>query len=355
MASSRSFPGPSSQDPNHDKPGGNNDPRVRHPGRPRLATLNIPTAASSAGSRGKTDGLIDRRLGLGSQHLYQLNPPINETPTPTFSNHSPHSASAPIRIPERKRRDSQPTTPLTGRDQSFFPLTFTRPFGTPPNREEERHVNEITPSPESPSRRSQRDASFRSPIRSFTMQPDRGGTSSLYTPSSPLSPIRPTQPLPTAIGRQVDTQLGNRQVRCEPGALNIPNLPPFHPANYESSSRGSRPSSSSHGRQFSDAQQKLHQYQRDVVVNASRAASRTAAISPRPRPTPPRLHPLGSPGPVTPLMLEGHSDYLLAGSGGSQEGHAIVERLINGEKDRIDHPERMERHSPAVSPAGGHG
>ena len=77
---------------------------------------------------------------------------------------------------------------------------------------------------------------------------------------------------------------------------------------------------------------------------------------------PPRLHPLGSPGPVTPLALEGSEDYLAAGTaassyqlGGGAENE-LVETFIRRERDRMNHGEiRSDRHSPAVSPAGGRG
>lgn len=77
---------------------------------------------------------------------------------------------------------------------------------------------------------------------------------------------------------------------------------------------------------------------------------------------PPRLHPLGSPGPVTPLALEEGGDYLAAGTaassyrlGGSAENE-LVETFIRQERERMN-PGGMhsDRPSPAVSPAGGRG
>ena len=56
------------------------------------------------------------------------------------------------------------------------------------------------------------------------------------------------------------------------------------------------------------------------------------------KPTSPRLEPLGSPGPVTPLELEGDGGYLMAGSRYAEEGEKgrqeLVEKLIREEAGR---------------------
>jgi hypothetical protein len=54
------------------------------------------------------------------------------------------------------------------------------------------------------------------------------------------------------------------------------------------------------------------------------------------RPVSPRLAPLGSPGPVTPLELEQNEGYLLAGAHqtGPGEPVALVEKLIREESRR---------------------
>ncbi|GAB1312384.1 hypothetical protein MFIFM68171_02594 [Madurella fahalii] len=86
-----------------------------------------------------------------------------------------------------------------------------------------------------------------------------------------------------------------------------------------------------HARSGSEAQRRLQQYQRDMVAQAAMAASAilsksastpsSAAASPHGRvpltifkthkPVSPRLRPLGSPGPVTPMSLE--DDYMALG------------------------------------------
>ncbi|KAL8897549.1 MAG: hypothetical protein Q9207_007168 [Kuettlingeria erythrocarpa] len=271
--------------------------------------------------------------------------------------------SAPITIPIRKTPSSRPVTPLTGRVPAFFAHS-PKQSHTPPQRKKSK---DFTPSPDSPSDSSQssQEVFAHSPLSRRIMRPDRGGPSAMYTPSSPLSPTMAAYS-PSALGQlNGRAHSANAQGRVRPVPLAIPLLPPFHPANYESrksSPRNARPINSAHGRQVSDAQKKLHKYQRELVINATRTFAGSTAKSPVPRPTSPRLNPLGSPGPVTPLRLEGGSDYFLAGCGPASplaskdsERSEMVERLIAVERDRLAHPERPGHHSSAVSPAGGPG
>lgn len=317
--------------------------------------------------------LLDRRSKVGNQRPTPLNLPqhlghVNikdDASTP----HAPHSQntslhtslrdepSAPITIPRRKSPTSRPITPLTGREPSLF-VHSPKLSHTPPQRTTSK---DFTPSPDSHSQspQSEQEVFAHSPINRRAMRLDRGG----HTPSSPLSPTMAaysTSPLNQQSGR---AHPNSSQSRGQLGPLAIPSLPPFHPANYESrnsSPRSYRPATATHGRQLSDAQKKLHRYQRELVINATRTAGGASVTSPVPRPTSPRLNPLGSPGPVTPMMLEGQSDYFLAGSGTASSSalkdsgrRETVDRLIATERDRIAHPERADRHSPAVSPAGG--
>ena len=177
------------------------------------------------------------------------------------------------------------------------------------------------------------------------------------TQRSPEMPLSPLLPYPLH---------GRNASRAGP-RLQIPVLPRLHPANFQfthrpevRSSERTRPGTPRH--QLSDAQQKLYKYQRDLIINATRS-SRPVASHPAPDLPPPRLHPLGSPGPVTtPLTLEEKGDYLAAGAAaslhplhGSAESE-LVERFIRQEQERMKHGGMSaERHSPAVSPAGGRG
>lgn len=126
------------------------------------------------------------------------------------------------------------------------------------------------------------------------------------------------------------------------------------------------------GRPDSEAKMRLLQYQRDMITQAQLAKQRvedggssTYQKSSIPRgPISPRLQPLGSPGPVTPLALEGADGYLSARSRASprdrprpvpspdagRESHAVARAMkAHGERRR-----REGRCSPAVE-AGGFG
>lgn len=336
--------------------------------RKRATTTNSATPES----------LLDRRSKIGSQLQTPLSVPhlglkIQTDPSALFKTHDgPQTQpalnqssiiddcpSAPIAIPIPKPRPSRPTTPLTGRERSFFPHS-PKELHTPPE-----HSNNkgFTPSPGSLSQSSQseREQFAHSPISRRSMRSNPGGASPMYTPSSPLSPTMPVHPNPSVTQHNARRHSSNQHHIRQPAPLAMSSLPPYHPANYEShhpSPRASRPASSSHGRQLSDAQKKLQRHQRELVINATRTAAPSTTKPPVPRPSSPRLDPLSSPGPITPLMLEGQTDYFLGGpstastaGSKSSDRREMVERLIGVEKDRIRHPGTNEHHSPAVSPA----
>lgn len=264
--------------------------------------------------------------------------------------------SAPIPIPARPTPPSRPTTPLTGRAAkgAGFPFSKDTPRKSPVDPS-----THASPSPQSDS--SQKNTS---PARSYSpfLSPSampREEASQRIQPPSPLSPMMPLSPLlPYAQHGRTSNRAGTH--------LRIPALPRLHPANFHSSDRSEgdashRSRSNVSRQQFSDAQQKLHKYQRDLIAIATRPArpigSQALTVLP-----PPRLHPLGSPGPVTPLALEENEDYLVAGAaaasnrldGGAQ--NELVERFIRQERERMNRGGmQSDRHSPAVSPAGGPG
>ncbi|KAI4116346.1 MAG: hypothetical protein LQ345_003222 [Seirophora villosa] len=364
---------------------------VRKPVRPArrpLDSVSISDAANNNTSYGSEDTLrgrqrattdagpvvsatlLDRRFARRSQRPTPLNVPhfdrlnLTNNPSTVLQPTSPlvERSSAPITVPNRKSPPSRPITPLTGREPSFF-VHSPKQSHTPPQRSVSK---DFTPSPDSQSQSSQSESDLFAPphVTRRTMRPDQGGTSSMYTPSSPLSPTTVAYSKPSFHQQSARAHPKQPLGRTQPAPLAIPSLPPFHPANYESRppSHSSRAPSSPHGRQLSDAQKKLHKYQRELVMNATRVACGNTARSPVPRPTSPRLDPLGSPGPVTPLMLEAQGDYFLGGSRTASpaalkdsERRDMVERMIAVERDRIDRPGRADRHSPAVSPAGGPG
>lgn len=267
-----------------------------------------------------------------------------------------YSPSAPIPIPARPNPPSRPTTPLTGRaaEGAGFPFSKDTPRKSPVGPS-----TYASPSPSSgSSRKTTSPSRSYSPFMSPSMMP-REQPSHRIQPSSPLSPTMPLSPLlPYALHGRVSNRAGPH--------LQIPALPRLHPANFQSSDLPEADSSqrnrtNNSRRQFSDARHKLHKYQRDLIANATRSSRPVASQALTDLP-PPRLHPLGSPGPVTPLALEENGDYLAAGTAassyrlaGSAENE-LVERFIRQEQERTNHSGMpSDRHSPAVSPAGGRG
>ncbi|KAL9006809.1 MAG: hypothetical protein Q9188_000420 [Gyalolechia gomerana] len=341
-------------------------------------TLKWRKRATTVNNSAVPSGLLDRRFNAPPS-LPQLKIETGASILP--KHHSPHTQtapnnssvpvsndrrSAPITIPSRQSQPSEPTTPLTGRVPSFKFLPFAKQSHASPTHNRSNKQG-FTPSPDSQSYSSQSESSqpTHSPVTRRMMRPDRGQPSPTYTPS-PLSPTMPAHSTSPMTLQTARSQSRNQQGRSRPGPLAIPSLPPFHPANYESRSSSPRNTShlgsATHNRQTSGAQRKIQQYQRDVVLSATRTAILNTTKSPLARPSSPRLNPLGSPGPVTPLMLGGQDDYFIVRSGSASrlavkesERRDMADRLIAAEKERLSHPQMFERHSPAVSPAGGHG
>ncbi|KAL8942865.1 MAG: hypothetical protein Q9216_001408 [Gyalolechia sp. 2 TL-2023] len=341
-------------------------------------TLNGRKRGTTINNSANPTGLLDRRFNAHPS-LPQLKIPTGASIPPKHQ--SPHTQtapntlsvqaiddrpSAPITIPSRQSQPSEPTTPLTGRVPSVKFLSFPKQSHASPTHSRS-NTNGFTPSPDSQpySPRSESSQSVHSPITRRMMRPDRAEPSAMYTPS-PLSPTMSAHSTSPSTLHNARLQPHHQKGRSRPAPMAIPDLPPFHPANYESRTSSSRipshPGSAAHDRQTSDTQRKIQRYQRDIVLSATRTGILNTGKSPLARPSSPRLNPLGSPGPVTPLMLEGQDDYFLAGPGTASrsalkesERRDMADRLIAAERDRLSHPERFERHSPAVSPAGGHG
>lgn len=90
-------------------------------------------------------------------------------------------------------------------------------------------------------------------------------------------------------------------------------------------------------RYYSDAQRHLYMYQRDTLA----AAARTRSPGRSDKPVSPRLAPLGSPGPVTPLELEGQEGYMVAGVRSASKDTSTAEELV----ERLIAEERVRRHA----------
>lgn len=164
-----------------------------------------------------------------------------------------------------------------------------------------------------------------------------------------------SEPMPTL--RLSSASVSSSIHQANPGGMTTPvQLGKYHPSHYKNVSEKLRPDNNSndsennakhHSRQSSDIRRKLQQYQRDMVEQAA-LAGRIAM--PTAKPTSPRLAPLGSPGPVTPMALEESGGYLLAGlkgrsslSPGADEprdgrevmdAQEMVRRMIKAEEDR---------------------
>lgn len=184
-------------------------------------------------------------------------------------------------------------------------------------------------------------------------------SSPLYTPSSPLSPVlnsamTPVSPHSTARRSTRNTnglKLSNLG-RCSHTSQQTTGL-----ISEEMSKQGLQTTGPKHGtsRRYPEAQMALHNFQRELIASATRS-SRTVSTTVHYKPLSPKLVPLGSPGPVTPLMLEEKAGYLAGGTvrreiGLEESGDGeVVERLMHEEDRRQSvHGERPS----AVSPAGG--
>ncbi|OTA95440.1 hypothetical protein M434DRAFT_20290 [Hypoxylon sp. CO27-5] len=152
----------------------------------------------------------------------------------------------------------------------------------------------------------------------------------------------------------------NRQQNRPPTSNPMPPPPPPPPMISKSESQvpTTRDSSSiGHSRNKSDAKRRLQQYQRDMIaqatlalnggnVNAATLSSlRTIGFSSISKPSKPRLAPLGSPGPVTPMELEGSQDGYLGARGPADAQVEEIARAIRAEEER---KRREGTTSPAV-------
>ncbi|KAI9678063.1 MAG: hypothetical protein M1817_006007 [Caeruleum heppii] len=286
------------------------------------------------GRPGFGEGASDPTTPPPAKHQPATPPPpspdLNSNPTAV----TPEGAST-------FRRDHRPTTaPATVTGQRYFTLTLPTNPSTPQSKSRTRAIpitsSDLPLRPRSPfftplSARAEEKTSY---FPSFLIETSpnsaksadtshSAGSSSprlpvspshldhslLFGPSSPLSPSTKVSMTPSSSQRSSE--------RRNKKPMKLGNLPRFHPANFPSidADPASTPQQQSQ-RQPSDAQRRLQMYQRELVASATRVVR--AGASPRERPTSPRLNPLGSPGPVTPLALEEEAGYLMAGASAAQ-------------------------------------
>jgi len=112
----------------------------------------------------------------------------------------------------------------------------------------------------------------------------------------------------------------------------------YHPSNYKNKVKipeklvVTQPASTTnqpkHHRKNSEVKKKLQQYQRDMVEQATIAGRMQISGT---RPISPRLLPLDSPGPVTPMELEEkeRQGYLSGGMGSSAQEKSLKERRVS--------------------------
>ena len=349
-----------------------------------IQTPTPPTTDSHRGLRARSSTSPDRHLSasFSTRLRARTNPQSRQPPLrldlpsttgrgsrspgllPTLAETPAEKASAPIDIPVRKKTDGQlsrPTTPLTARAPQGEYFTAWQ-------KTEPRISESLTPCYSSHARKSSDNRDPSAVQKSFAQMSSRS-ESSRYRPSSPLSP---------KMSVALHSINSSHQARAPAQSLRLAGLPKYHPANFPSRDSSPAPSSPLSSRsstsqprsgRSSDAKKQLLQYQRDLIQNATETSRPLLSSSVGSKPSPPRLNPLRSPGePVTPFILEGAGDYLIAGSSTSPAGFTeggrrdFVERLVRRENERWNNPEARSRSvspalslSPAVSPAGGRG
>ncbi|KAJ0427048.1 hypothetical protein BJY00DRAFT_7403 [Aspergillus carlsbadensis] len=232
-----------------------------------------------------------------------------------------HSRSRPIPIPRSAsyiHDEDIPVTPLTGRfERNYFPRDLS-------SRTDRR------------GRPSRRYVAHRSP----RMRTDSTNFYSSVASQTMSSSGRSSSPQP-ALSR------GQTTAKSAP-AFHLGDLPRFHPAVYQSSGNSQavtgQPPSPHSSRQHAyrtgtTSRDHISQY-RDFVEGVVLQKPPSRPLSPSP--SAPRLNPLRSPGPVTPLALEEANGYLSAGVSSrssrdyqhSAPAPDLLERLIARENEK---------------------
>ncbi|KAL4894397.1 hypothetical protein BDV59DRAFT_10940 [Aspergillus ambiguus] len=289
--------------------------RHGHPTRVSLSSLDELTATSSTYNPPSPPG--------------PFSPTASETSDPldsgSRSRSLSRSVSRPIPIPKRSsipHDPDVPVTPLTGRfDKGYYFAHREELF--PPVRDSHGGRQPHRRSRPLSSRMRSDNSTFYSPVVSSSMSP---------TTTRPASP-QPSRPRTQNTAKSVP-------------AFHLGTLPRFHPAVYQSSGTSqnlsSQPPSPRQPRQnlyrTSSGSRDTVWHYRDLMdsVTIPKAPSRPLS----PGPSAPRLDPLRSPGPVTPLALEEASGYLVTSTSQSSDQHSgpapdLIERLIARENDRI--------------------
>ncbi|KAL5355229.1 hypothetical protein BJX96DRAFT_46509 [Aspergillus floccosus] len=285
--------------------------RHGHPTRVSLSSLEELTATSSTYNPPSPSGPVS---------------PVSESSDRSLS----RSVSRPIPIPKRSSVSYDPdipVTPLTGRfDKGYY-------FA---------HREELAPSSRDiprPGTRSGRRPRRSRPLTSRMRSDNTTFYAPVVSPSMSPTSTRPASPQPSRSRPQ-------NPAKSLP-AFHLGSLPRFHPAVYPSSSTtqnvSAQPPSPRQPRQAlyrttSGSRDTTMWHYRDLMEGVTLPKAPSRPLSPGP--SAPRLDPLRSPGPVTPLTLEEASGYLVTGAAQSadqQSGPApdLIERLIARENERL--------------------
>ncbi|KAL4870290.1 hypothetical protein BDV12DRAFT_59821 [Aspergillus spectabilis] len=324
---------------------------------PPLSTNLSPSSSSSSSyrppsyGRDQLESLIARhgrptRFSLSSLEELTATYSTYNPPSPLPRRRSPvtdlsnsfeqlstyRTRSKPIPIPRspfNTHEEDIPVTPLTGRfERNYFPHRDISP---------ERDRNRRTRT------KSSRHSGRYSDHRSSRMRSDSSPFLSQVSGQTMSSSGRPGSPQP-ARARMQNT------AKSAP-TFQLGDLPRFHPAVYQSSNHSQttsgQPSSPRQSRQHvyrptSASRDPISQY-RDFVEGVVLQKPPSRPLSPSP--SAPRLNPLLSPGPVTPLALEETGGYLSAGASNLSElstrdfQHSapapdLLDRLIARENER---------------------
>ncbi|KAI2781383.1 hypothetical protein F4815DRAFT_498781 [Daldinia loculata] len=181
-----------------------------------------------------------------------------------------------------------------------------------------------------------------------TSMPEPSFDSRSHTPVASYMPTG-TQDSPLPMGKYYPSNYVKRKEEKRSQQTRPPTSTPLPPMGSKSESLVPTTRDSSalgHSRNESDAKRRLQQYQRDMIaqatlalnggnVNAAALSSlRTIGFTTMPGPGKPRLAPLGSPGPVTPMELENAQDGYLGARGAADIQVEEIARAIRAEEER---------------------
>ncbi|KAI9858462.1 MAG: hypothetical protein M1824_004329 [Vezdaea acicularis] len=286
------------------------------------ATAPCRSPAPPTPTRSDKPNLNSATAGAGYPRKTKAKPGLH-LPLPPTTN------TFPINIPQTVKNYGTPTTPtspltarITEKEGRYFPFyspsRHTPHHNRKPSGKTQYYSTALRETPHSPKR----------------MYTERSPT---YAPSSSLSPTySASMPPPSGASRRQNRNTAHK------ATLKLSGLPRFHPANFSNQATMAPAPAPAPQPQYSDVQLQLHLHQRELISSATRSSADTTSTGSA-NPVSPRLCPLGSPGPVTPIVLDERGGYLVAGAAAEDRKkltqtpdgeQALVERLIREETTR---------------------